>query len=934
MNYSLLRFSWLFIIGLCLQFNSLTVAQETPKPGTQISDNTAPHSLEPLLYSILDLNSSERGFLMPRMSTVERMRIPTEHLVAGMTIYNTSIECIEFYNATRKQWMSACGDVEPAIFTIPDDKCNNIKISGAYAEGVFLNPRQNVITLEVSVSSAGSYQIEAVAYDDTDKLNGYTFSANGLFPSEGNFTVILKGNGTPRKGYPLQVNGEPIGTDKIVFLLNNKEVKCTVRNKVQTKALMYDLVEVIQNGNFYTGVNVLDPKTTGKIQVKINNISQAGTVEIKTKTQNGVSFSGRRELTASEVSGKQAIIDLIAIGVPTRPAKLIYDFISNSYVRLEDGDLNKSIAKMVTVAPIDVTADCNNVIINKEFKEGESLTNDHSIIVPVKVIATGRGRIIGTIATDVKQTELIEYASDIKDFVFNGASNDVMNVEMRPITGTGKPSVGGVDLIMKLQLKSMGIKEYDSTQEDEKILKDICDLKIRVKSNWAEIDYSSMYMRFLSNIHSRTETKYDILSGGQVAAPYIPPRLKMNVDGDVRFRIEISNLKPTSAGDYEYISEDFNGVIFKDKGYFSQDQVGKDQNIVLKAYGTSETDQPTKILKIYNTSKPNVDISNPNSLSKRVEVDYVYEPMVIYSIGGEAWHPAGNYNKTGTYEGGPALFSNDNHFHFKSDAAVRIDQLEILFPGKDLTVDDLTTPRLGNLNSALSGADIVFVGSATYNSNIGKDLISLDRLARFVNEENGVVISGDGESGKLEYLTSKISGNTFTSSNVTYKEINGAASFISNSNVSKLIRGDAYSHFGKMYDGVSLFGKNIAGGYGLSSQGPKTSFKINKSSLPFVYEVLAVYNDDNNSVFAFMHKTKGFVGVASSSFMGGTRVASSPSNSYPARSISKDTGGRLIGAPLTAPYAGGTTYNSWFILNLTHWGIDYRQKKKNGYIDE
>ncbi|MDR2221931.1 MAG: hypothetical protein LBE34_04230 [Flavobacteriaceae bacterium] len=222
-----LRVFLLFFMGLLLQFNNVTLAQNTTEKGAQISDESAPNALTPITFSILELSSKERGFLMPRMTTVERMRIPTANLSGGMVIFNTTLDCVEFYNASRQQWMNICGGNDPAVYTIPELKCGTAKASGTYTAGVLLDERKNIITIEVSVSSPGSFDIEAIAYDDTTQLNGYTFSAHGTFPTEGSFVIVLRGKGTPKKGYAAGA-----GKDKIKFFLNKKLVTCEISNDV------------------------------------------------------------------------------------------------------------------------------------------------------------------------------------------------------------------------------------------------------------------------------------------------------------------------------------------------------------------------------------------------------------------------------------------------------------------------------------------------------------------------------------------------------------------------------------------------------------------------------------------------------------------------------------------------------------------------------
>ncbi len=892
-----LRLILLFVIGVFLQFNNIVIAQEVSRPGTQISDNTAPHSLDPLAFSILDLNSAEKGFLMPRMTTAERMRIPTQELVGGMAIYNTTIDCIEFYNTTRQKWMSTCGDVEPAIFTIPDDKCSSIIPSGEYAEKVFLDSRKNLIAIEVNVSAAGTYNIEAIAYDNDEKLNGYSFVAQGVFPSEGNFTVILKGHGTPKKGYPRNVDGTPTAKDTIVFSFNNKVISCKVSNIVDTKAITYDLVEVIQSGDFFTKVNVVDPKTTGKITVKINNISQAGIVEIKTATQNGISFSGRKVLNQSEVNSRTATIDLIASGVPSTPAKLPFDFVSNSYVRHEDGEPAKKITKIVAISPVNVTSDCKGAIFGKEFKVNEALTSEHIITVPVKVTATGRGRVIGTIATGNGQTELIEYASETLDFVFNAANTDVMNVELKPVSGTGKPKVGGRNLVMKLQLESKGLKEYLPSEIDEKILKDICSLDVPVKSSWADINYNSISTSFTSTIKA-------VYNDGK---QYIPARLKMSDSGDVRFRITVSNIYVNTPGKYEFETDLFNGVQFKASGNF--DNVGY-QSVTLMAYGMSETDRPTEALQIYYRGE-NGRVSLGSGHNRTAEVDYVYRAMTVYSIGGgESWHPGGRRDPWG-FSSVPIMLRSEDHFGW--NGVVRIDRLSYYgIPYGSNAANNTAKDMEGNASSfniGMNNSDIIFIGTNTTSGSVTKSSQSFSNLAIGLMYLNKAVVYSESNSTYLSEFMGLMGapGLSISSANVS------GPHYIAQSNsLNSLIVGDPFKNFGLRYSNIGLSGRAVIG-----SDRDKN---LTINSLPSTFSPIASGSSGGRSnVLAFMHNEYGLVVIGNNNIMGGydNRLGSAGWTASSDRQ----------GTPVTATIGGVTTYNSWFLLNLMHWAIDYSQKK-------
>jgi hypothetical protein len=79
--------------------------------------------------------------------------------------------------------------------------CSSITVQGQYLKGAYLST-QNTITVNVNVSSTGSYMIS------TPLVNGISFSASGEFASTGTMPVILTGTGTPTVNvdFPLQVN--------------------------------------------------------------------------------------------------------------------------------------------------------------------------------------------------------------------------------------------------------------------------------------------------------------------------------------------------------------------------------------------------------------------------------------------------------------------------------------------------------------------------------------------------------------------------------------------------------------------------------------------------------------------------------------------------------------------------------------------------------
>lgn len=79
-----------------------------------------------------------------------------------------------------------------AVFTLAftGSTCANADVKGSYMSGTKLDAA-NLVSLDVDITSAGSYTITA------GPVNGMTFSSKGTFNSTGRQAVTLKGSGTP-----------------------------------------------------------------------------------------------------------------------------------------------------------------------------------------------------------------------------------------------------------------------------------------------------------------------------------------------------------------------------------------------------------------------------------------------------------------------------------------------------------------------------------------------------------------------------------------------------------------------------------------------------------------------------------------------------------------------------------------------------------------
>jgi uncharacterized protein (TIGR02145 family) len=167
----------------------------------------------PVNSAKLDITSTSKGFLVPRMNTTQRNAITNP--ATGLIIYNTTRNCREYFNGTG--WRNECdgsitaptgGDVSSGGTAVvsawtstigcsvgagPNNSPAGIRKGGVNETMVrgIPAPATATITLVANVTTVGTYNIF------TNTINGVTFSAAGTFGAAGNQTVTLTPNGTP-----------------------------------------------------------------------------------------------------------------------------------------------------------------------------------------------------------------------------------------------------------------------------------------------------------------------------------------------------------------------------------------------------------------------------------------------------------------------------------------------------------------------------------------------------------------------------------------------------------------------------------------------------------------------------------------------------------------------------------------------------------------
>jgi uncharacterized protein (TIGR02145 family) len=135
--------------------------------------------------SVLELKSTTKGFLPPRLTTIQRNAILAPAI--GLVVYNSDKNCMEWYNGSV--WYSGCGSQESSGGTaaVSGYSCATasagVLMVGTAATGVFQ-------TITATVTTVGSYMISMIA-------NGITFTGAGTFTTIGAQDVVLTATGTP-----------------------------------------------------------------------------------------------------------------------------------------------------------------------------------------------------------------------------------------------------------------------------------------------------------------------------------------------------------------------------------------------------------------------------------------------------------------------------------------------------------------------------------------------------------------------------------------------------------------------------------------------------------------------------------------------------------------------------------------------------------------
>lgn len=276
----------------------------------QVGINTSAPNANTLLHvsETKDGTVSSKGIIIPRLTTTQRNSMTNTSSDNGLIIYNTDENCFNYYQTSNSTWLSLCGTMPKAAFTVAD--CSKIRVYGNYTAGTSLNT-SNYISIPVTVTTAGTYSILA------QTSNGYYFEKSGIFPSAGTYTINLTGSGIPSTGAT---------TDAVSFSFNGTaNTSCTsVSVTVKSSQVSYVIScgGTTVNGNYLAGI-ILD-YNDNNISIPLSNIDTGGAISFVTSTNNGVNFIANQNITTSSTS-----ITLHGSGTPTLAGTYAFTFTTN-----------------------------------------------------------------------------------------------------------------------------------------------------------------------------------------------------------------------------------------------------------------------------------------------------------------------------------------------------------------------------------------------------------------------------------------------------------------------------------------------------------------------------------------------------------------------------------------------------------------------------
>jgi uncharacterized protein (TIGR02145 family) len=187
----------------------------------------------PNAAAILDITSTSRGLLLPRMTTTQRNAIASP--VAGLMIYNTTSNCMNLFNGAG--WNELCGTATQGLIT-------TINCAGATHNGTLTS------------GSAASSVSSVISYTGGNGLpySGQTVTSTGVTGLTATLSAGTMASGAGSLTYT--ITGTPSGSGTASFAISVGGQSCTLTRtvfEVGTIASAFNCGSATNNGTLTSG---------------------------------------------------------------------------------------------------------------------------------------------------------------------------------------------------------------------------------------------------------------------------------------------------------------------------------------------------------------------------------------------------------------------------------------------------------------------------------------------------------------------------------------------------------------------------------------------------------------------------------------------------------------------------------------------------------
>lgn len=182
----------------------------------------------PVNTAILELASTEKGFLVPRMSESQRDAITSP--ATSLLIYNSDKKCLEQYINTTEQWYNICDRTISGPGSADVD-CASAKINGSrlsYAGSATAVPAGYTVTLRYTNGNGGKYSAFNISSTGVTGLTA-TAPAGNVAMGDGSITFTISGtyNASGTANFAIQIGSGTTCTFSIDIRNGSAASNCT-----------------------------------------------------------------------------------------------------------------------------------------------------------------------------------------------------------------------------------------------------------------------------------------------------------------------------------------------------------------------------------------------------------------------------------------------------------------------------------------------------------------------------------------------------------------------------------------------------------------------------------------------------------------------------------------------------------------------------------